>query len=360
MPSALRLGDCGPEIADLRARLDRLGLLRNTPGADTFDDAVDAAVRAFQQERGLAVDGLVGPQTLRHLDEARWQFGDRALSHTPGHLMRGDDVAILQRQLQNLGFDTGRIDGIFGLQTDVSLREFQRSVGVSADGTAGVETFKALDRLSRSVKGGQPERLRQHVLLDALRTGISDKIILLDPAHGGGDDGNIQGSLVEAELVGELAARIEGRLLALGTTVILTRPAHGAVKPLTDVERAQFANETNADLMVSLHIDSCATERAAGIACFHYGVASDAGWSHSGERAARRIHSAILNSTSLHDCRVQHKTWELLRLTRMPTVWVEAGYLSNPHDAARWSDQLFIDELAEAIASGIVAFFTPA
>ena len=360
MSPALRLGDCGPEIADLRARLDRLGLLRNTQGQDTFDDGVDAAIRAFQQERGLAVDGIVGPQTLRHLEEARWQLGDRALSYTPGHLMRGDDVGILQRQLQNLGFDTGRIDGIFGPQTDVALREFQRSVGVSADGTAGVETFKALDRLSRSVKGGQPERLRQHVLLDALRTGISDKIILLDPAHGGGESGNVHGALVEAELVGELAARIEGRLAALGTTVLLTRPAHGSTKPLTDVERAQFANETSADLMVSLHIDSCSTERAAGVACFHYGVAVDSGWSHSGERAARRIHSAILNATELHDCRVQHKTWELLRLTRMPTVWVEAGYLSNPDDAARWSDPLFIDQLAEAIASGIVAFFTPA
>lgn len=360
MSPALRLGDCGPEIADLRARLDRLGLLRNSQGADTFDDSVDAAIRAFQQERGLVVDGLVGPQTLRHLEEARWQLGDRALSYTPGHLMRGDDVAILQRQLQNLGFDTGRIDGIFGPQTDVSLREFQRSVGVSADGTAGVETFKALDRLSRSVKGGQPERLRQHVLLDALRTGISDKIILLDPAHGGNEHGNVHGSLVEAELVGELASRIEGRLAALGTTVLLTRPAHGDAKPLTDVERAQFANQTDADLMVSLHIDSCTTERASGIACFHYGVAPDSGWSHSGERAARRIHSAILGATSLHDCRVQHKTWELLRLTRMPTVWVEAGYLSNQHDAERWSDPVFIDQLAEAIASGIVAFFTPA
>ena len=170
----------------------------------------------------------------------------------------------------------------------------------------------------------------------------------------------MHGSLVEAELVGELASRIEGRLAALGTTVLLTRPAHSDAKPLTDVERAQFANQTDADLMVSLHIDSCTTERASGIACFHYGVAPDSGWSHSGERAARRIHSAILGATSLHDCRVQHKTWELLRLTRMPTVWVEAGYLSNQHDAARWSDPVFIDQLAEAIAGGIVAFFTPA
>lgn len=360
MSPALRLGDCGPEIAELRERLDRLGLLRNARGHDCFDRELDEAIRAFQQERGLEVDGIVGSQTQRHLEEARWQLGDRALLFTPGHVMRGDDVATLQRQLTNLGFNAGRIDGIFGQQTDLALREFQRGVGVDADGTAGVETFRALDRLSRSVKGGQPERLRQHVLLDSLRTGISDKVILLDAAHGGSDPGNTAGALSEAELVGDLASRIEGRLLALGTTVLLSRPLRGTGPAPTDAERAQFANSTNADLLISLHIDSCENPRAAGVACFHYGVAPDSGWSHSGERAAKRIHTSIINATALADCRVQHKTWELLRLTRMPTVWVEAGYLSNPVDAARWADPVFIDQLAEAIADGVVAFFAPA
>ena len=360
MSPASRLGDCGPEIAELRARLDRLGLLRNNPGNENFDAAVDAAIRSFQQERGLTVDGIVGPNTQRHLEEARWQLGDRALSFTPGHLTRGDDVSTLQRRLTNLGFNAGRIDGIFGQQTDLALREFQRGVGVSADGTAGVETYRALERLSRSVMGGQPERLRQHVLLDALRTGISDKVIVVDAAHGGTDRGHIVDGLVEADLVGDLAARIEGRLAALGTTVLLTRPAQGSTQTRSDIERAQFANETNADLFVSLHIDCCTNERAAGVASFHYGVAADGGWSHSGERAAQRIHTSILKSTDLHDCRIQNKTWELLRLTRMPAVWIEAGYLSNAGDASRWKDPVFIDQLAEAVASGIVAFFTPA
>ncbi len=357
MPTALRLGDCGPEIAELRSRLSRLGLLREAEGSDAFDAEVELGVRQFQQERGLSVDGIVGPSTQRQLEDAHWQLGDRALSFTPGHLMRGDDVATLQRRLTSLGFNAGRIDGIFGKQTDAALREFQRGVAVSVDGTAGVETFKALDRLGRSVVGGQPERLRQHVLLDSLRTGISDKVIILDPAQGVDTPGNIRDSLREADLVAELAARIEGRLAALGTTVILTRPAAGI--SISDVERANLANSTEADLFVSLHIDSCSNTNAHGVACFHFGVAPDAGWSHSGERAARRVQHAILRSTPLADCRVQNKTWELLRLTKMPAVWIEAGYLSNDEDAALWSDENFIDRLAEAVSEGIVAFFTP-
>lgn len=357
MPRALRLGDTGPEVADLRSRLGHLGLL-NRDASDRFDASVDRAVRHFQQERGLSIDGIVGPHTWRHLDEARWHLGDRPLSHTPGHLMRGDDVAALQRRLTALGFNAGRIDGIFGPLTDAALREFQRGVGVDVDGTAGVQTFRALERLSRSIVGGRPERLRQHVLLDAMRTGIADKVIVIDPAGGSDEEGNCVDGLVEAHLVAELAARIEGRLAALGTTVLLTRPAAGTAP--SDAERAAFANETGADLFLSLHIDACGSERACGLASFHYGVAPDAGWSHSGERAAHRIHQAVLGAESLHDCRVQHKTWELLRLTRMPAVWLELGYLSNPDDAARWADPIFVDRLAEAIASGIVAFFTPA
>ncbi len=355
---ALRLGDRGPEIAELGARLARLGLLPEAGVFDTFDVAVDRAVRSFQQERGLTIDGVVGPQTTRLLDEARWQLGDRALSFTPGHLMRGDDVVALQRRLTSLGFDAGRVDGIFGKQTDAALREFQRGVGVIADGTAGVQTFRALERLGRPIVGGSPDRLRQHLQLDAMRTGISDKVIVIDPSHGADDPGNVVGDLREAALMSDLATRIEGRLAALGTNVLLTRPAGGP--SMSDQERAAFANDTGADIFVSLHADACTNHRASGLACFHYGVAPDAGWSHSGERAARRIHSAILQATALADCRVQHKTWELLRLTRMPAVWIEAGYLSNADDAARWRDPLFIDHLAEAIAGGVVAFFTPA
>lgn len=358
MPMALRLGDRGPEITELRARLTRLGLLGDTVPSDAFDDDVDRAVRHFQQERGLTIDGVVGAQTARHIDEAHWQLGDRTLSFTPGHLMRGDDVVALQRRLTSLGFDAGRIDGIFGRQTDAALREFQRGVGVDSDGTAGAQTFRALERLGRPIVGGSPERLRQHVQLDALRTGISDKVIVLDPAHGADEPGNSTERLVEAQLVADLASRVEGRLAALGTTVLLTRPARG--ESLSDADRANFANVTGADLFVSLHIDACASPRARGLASFHFGVAPDAGWSHSGERAARRLHDSILRKTPLHDCRVQPKTWELLRLTRMPAVWLEVGYLTNPEDATRWRDPVFVDALAEAIAEGIIAFFTPA
>ena len=88
-----RRGDTGPAIAEIRDKLARLGLLEPVE-TDLFDDALDRAVRTFQQRRGLRIDGVVGVETYRALDEARWRLGDRTLSHTVNHPYVGDDVAV--------------------------------------------------------------------------------------------------------------------------------------------------------------------------------------------------------------------------------------------------------------------------
>ena len=44
-------------------------------------------MRAFQQQRGLSVDGIVGPLTYRMLEEARWRLGDRLLTHVPAAVL---------------------------------------------------------------------------------------------------------------------------------------------------------------------------------------------------------------------------------------------------------------------------------
>ena len=70
MTQRYRLGDTGPAVAEIRAKLHQLGLLDDS-GSDVFDDDVSRAVLLFQQERGLSADGVVGATTYRVLDEAR-------------------------------------------------------------------------------------------------------------------------------------------------------------------------------------------------------------------------------------------------------------------------------------------------
>ncbi|MGZ6793198.1 MAG: peptidoglycan-binding domain-containing protein, partial [Mycobacteriales bacterium] len=108
-----RRGDSGPAVAEVQAALVTLGLLPSAPAEAAFDQRTDWAVREFQQNRGLVVDGVVGPETYAALQAARLTLGDRLLS-LAGKMFTGDDVAALQERLCELGFDTGRADGVFG------------------------------------------------------------------------------------------------------------------------------------------------------------------------------------------------------------------------------------------------------
>ena len=135
MPT-FRLGDRGSAVAEIRSILSGQGLLSSTPGRHAapesagtptpngpsngeaaqngavihstedalFDIDVDHAVRAFQQQRGLIVDGIVGQATYRSLREASYQLGARVLLYRLSAPMVGDDVATLQSRLQNLGY----------------------------------------------------------------------------------------------------------------------------------------------------------------------------------------------------------------------------------------------------------------
>ncbi len=363
-PPSSRRGDTGAAVAEIRDRLGRLGLLPAAesgvdPSHACFDDAVDGAVRAFQQERGLTVDGVVGAQTFRRLEEARWALGDRVLSYSPGHLVTGDDVLALQQRLSGLGFDLGRVDGVFGVRTDAALREFQRSVGVDPDGTCGPATFRAIARLARTMSGGgAAATLREMHALETLCSGVADKVVVLDPGHGGDDDGLSHGELAEATIAGDLATRIEGRLAAIGVQVLLTRSPDGDSAP-EESERAAFANDTAADLVLSLHVDSVGSPLPGGCATFFFGDAAAGTGSTLGQRFAEMVQDEICLRTDLTDCRTHAKTWDLLRMTRMPAVRIECGYLSNPRDARRLSDPAFRDAVAEGIAAAVVRFFAP-
>jgi peptidoglycan hydrolase-like protein with peptidoglycan-binding domain len=106
--------------------------------------ATEVALQAFQRERGLDITGLLDNETLQRLDEAAWTLGSRLLYLVSPHL-RGDDVAQLQEALALLGFDPGRIDGIFGIQTQQALQEFQRNCALPVTGELTRTTLGELE-----------------------------------------------------------------------------------------------------------------------------------------------------------------------------------------------------------------------
>ena len=343
-----KLGDRSDAIGLFANTLNRLGFL--TAPSDVFDEKLTQGIKAFQQARGLTATGVINEITARVLEEARFKLGDRILSFNQAIVMRGDDVSNLQARLIQMGFNCGKVDGIYGANTEVAVKEFQKSVGILADGKCGPVTLIALMRLVKTVSGGTPSALRENVRHAVRSPALANKVIVLDPSWGGEFTGENENGVVEAEVVFDLAQRLEGRLIALGVNVVLTRSAKNS--PL-EKDRIQVANSVSADLVIALKVDTYKNENANGVATYYYGRDDQGVSSVVGARFANLLQREICARTDLLNCRTHAKSWDLLRLTQAPTVRIDLGYLSNPKDAKRLATPTFRDTLAEAMIVAI-------
>ena len=351
-PPLLRAGDRGEAVAQLRGRLADAGALGPVDGlerVDEFDHALERAVRAFQQQRGITADGIVGPATRQALDEARWQLGDRVLVHRPGGLLAGDDVVALQRRLLGLGFKVGRVDGRFGHDTEHAVREFQRNVGIHPDGTCGPATLKALGRLAPIVGGGRPNAMRSEERIRTAGPSLTGKVVVVDAAGNRAADPAHREEADRA--TNDLARRVEGRLAATGVQAFLT--ASGVSTPEQESDRAELANRADANLCISLHIDASPNPEVSGVATYYYGLEAHEVRSWVGERFAGLVQREIVARTGMTDLRSHPRAWDLLRCTRMPAVRVELGYITNAQDAERLADPAFRDTIAEAVVVAV-------
>jgi len=355
MSDQLKVGDRSDAIGIISNTLNRLGFLDKA--SDLFDQSLEEAIKAFQQERGLTATGLVNEITQRALDEARWRLGDRILLLGTQSLMRGDDVSTLQERLIQMGFNCGRVDGVYGVKTEAAVKEFQKSVGIVVDGKCGPSTLISLMRLVKTVQGGAPSALRESVKHSVRSPALANKVVVIDPSWGGEFAGESFHGVNESEVVFDLAQRLEGRLLALGVNVVLTRSAKNS--PL-EKERIEIANSVNADLLIALKVDSYKNENANGLATYYYGRDDKGVHSVVGERFANLIQREICARTDLLNCRTHAKSWDLLRLTVAPAVRIDLGYLSNPQDAKRLADPQFRDQLAEAMIVAIQRLYLSA
>ena len=145
----LKIGDEGDEVLDLQIRLSNLGFKVDSieTTSKKFGSDTENKLKDFQKFRGLKSDGIFDHITAEILIEATFELGNRQL-YLQSTMIKGDDVFELQTQLGKLGFDVGRIDGIFGPQTVKALIDFQKNFGLMEDGIAGHETIRNLQNIN--------------------------------------------------------------------------------------------------------------------------------------------------------------------------------------------------------------------
>jgi N-acetylmuramoyl-L-alanine amidase len=207
----------------------------------------------------------------------------------------------------------------------------------------------AMVRLMKIVSGGTPQQLREDVKRANKGPSLANKIIVLDPASDSGE--------TASAITFDIAQRLEGRLIALGVAVFLTRSATS--HPI-EAERIVTANKVGADLVLSLNIDNYKNEKAHGVSTCYYGADAHGVHSVVGEKFATLVQREICARTDLLNCRTHAKTWDLLRLTKAPTVRIDLGYLSNPGDAKRLADKDFRETLVESIMVAIQRLYLAA
>ena len=144
----LRKGTSGSDVAELQGFLNLRGHEAG-PVDGIFGSLTDLAVRAFQRNRGLNADGVVGDQTRAEVRRIAQGGGFASLIDPNGRILRpgearGEDVRILQEWLKVLGYDAGPFDGVYGTRTALAVSAFQDDAGLNADGKVGPSTRAAL------------------------------------------------------------------------------------------------------------------------------------------------------------------------------------------------------------------------
>jgi N-acetylmuramoyl-L-alanine amidase len=288
-------GDRGEPVRDVQDRLAALNhsTLPDEPGVfgrGTFD-----AVSSFQSRRGLPADGIVGPETWRAIVDAGYQLGDRLL-YRRVPMMRGDDVSSLQASLNALGFDTGKVDGVFGPDTLNGLLDFQHNRGLEEDGISGDVVSEELALMQVATQKHGREAVRERQWLASLPNSIAGQRIYLDPECRDPREANEAWSAVSAAF---------GAFRLLGASPVISRSID--TEPPARV-RAQRANKVNADVVVGFLLVG---DNEEGVYYFES--------EHSRSEGGKEIAGHLARRLGVTE---QGKTLPMLKETRSPAVIV--------------------------------------
>jgi len=311
-----RVGDQGAAVRDIQDRLDALGFLSDPDPRSVFADGTADAVRDFQRARGLADDGIVGPDTWRSLYEAGYRLGDRML-FLRRPMMRGEDVSELQSRLSSLGFDPGKVDGVFGPRTESAVVEFQHNRNLAEDGKAGPEVVTEIHLVTRGEMKEGRQAVREREWLRRLPPTVAGARVYLDA---GRRDAH------EASVAWEAASATALSLQEKGGLPVMSRSQDGS---LPERLRARRANVLGSDLIVAFQVSPDGDDHV-----FYY--SSEHGSSAAGELLARSI-ASVAGGT------VEGRASAMLKETRAPAVVVSRGKLD--------------EEVGYSVADGLTEFF---
>jgi N-acetylmuramoyl-L-alanine amidase len=311
-----RLGDEGSAVRDIQDRLAALGYEANGDSRAVFAGGTRRAVTEFQKAKGLDPDGIVGPDTWRALYEAGYRLGDRILfMRRP--MIRGEDVAELQSRLNSLGFDSGKVDGIYGPDTERAVIDFQQNRHLAEDGRVGPEVVTEIHLVTRGEMREGRQSIREREWLRLLPPTVAGTRIFLDADCRDPEEARVAW---EAATAAALAIQESGGVPVMSRSSDITLPER---------LRARRANRVGSDLIVAFRLNRDYRDAV-------YYFASEHSSSRAGEELARAL---ALTVGGL----VEGRASAILKETRAPAAVVSLRGLD--------------EKTGRAVAEGLNQFF---
>lgn len=187
------------------------------------------------------------------------------------------------------------------------------------------------------------------VNLPCIKKPLLDKIIVIDPGHGGEDFGyrGVNIGLLEKDIVLELSLKLKKRLEELGAIIYLTRDRDQKI--LSD-ERIDKANQIRPDFFISIHMDYYPNSDMKGCEMFHFRE----------DVESKKLGSYILENLKNKQVPgrgTKEGNFYIFRGVNVSSLLIELGYLSNSEEEIKFKDEKYINNLVNGIEEGILKYF---
>lgn len=168
------------------------------------------------------------------------------------------------------------------------------------------------------------------------------RTVVIDPGHGGHDNGGQWGRVYEKHLALDTATRLEANLKRLGYQTVLTRRSDYFISL---PQRVATANRYRNAIFVSIHYNYTWKEQVSGLETFYY--------NSEGQRLAQMVQSSLVRSTRTVDRNAKFARFYVIRNTTLPSILVEGGFVSNESERNRMKSAYFREAIARGITEGI-------
>jgi len=349
----IKKGFKGSKVVDIQRRLKLLGYnLAKYEIDGIFGLETITAIKKFQQDRGLLATGIVDEETWQELVDAGYKIGDRLL-YLKVPPLRGDDVKTIQSWLKVLGFYTYNENGIFHENTHKALLEFQKNMNLPADGIAGQATLQHLRSLKRIIESRKSsnypfvKNYKENSSIEKIR-------VILD--YGENIDYKSEGFKFYKEKIYICKSVVNfcrGMLLEKGIDTLLT--VNDVINTSLFLnDRIDFANKSDADILISVNPASSSDPDSNGSSCFYFqGFKS---YSISGKRIANLIQDKLVYNLNSLDCRVHGANFAILKETKMTAAVVEPAFISNQKDRNNLKDTSYQMGISSSIVDAVLQF----